>query len=168
MCQISNMNCRQAEKALSRHLDGELPEPQVDALERHLSDCAACRETAAEWRGYGEAIRTGAPAKTPDPTAAWHDIRRTLRNRGDSEPVATPRPWWTRPLPWAGAAASLALLAVGYLTLGPIDPRAPNGTAVEYVETGLPDASTLVYVDDESGWTIVWVLESTDTPDPMS
>lgn len=162
------MNCRQAEKALSRHLDGELPESQVDALEQHLSDCAACRETAAEWRGYGDTLRADVPATTPDPTAAWHDIRRTLRNREGSAPAAAPRPWWTRPLPWAGAAASLALLTIGYLTLRPIDPLASNGTAVEYVETGLPDASTLVYVDDESGWTIVWVLESGDSPDPMS
>lgn len=60
--QIPIINCRQAEKALSRHLDGELPESQVDALEQHMSDCAACRETAAEWRGFGENLRADAAA----------------------------------------------------------------------------------------------------------
>ncbi|MEZ5277011.1 MAG: zf-HC2 domain-containing protein [Opitutaceae bacterium] len=162
------MNCRQAEKALSRHLDGELPEARVEALERHLSECATCRDTAAAWAGYGEAMKAGAPAPRPDPIAAWYDIRRTLRNREESRPAETVPAWWARPLPWVGTAAALALLAVGYLSLRQTDPRPSTGTTVEYVETGLPDASTLVYVDDESGWTIVWVLESSDAPGPMS
>ncbi len=160
------MNCRQAEKALNRHLDDELPTDQVATLEEHLASCSACRETAAEWQGLGHAMRAEAPVEIPDPTKAWHDIRRTLRNRETVPIQATRRPWWARPLPWAGAAATVALFTLGYfLQVSPAS-QIPYGSTVEYVDTELPGASTVVYVDDETGWNIVWVLESESDPDP--
>jgi len=162
------MNCSQAEKALSRHLDGELLAGEVASLEKHLSSCSACRETAAEWGGYGSALRADAPNEIPDPTKAWHDIRRSLRNRESPIPTTNARPWWARPLPWAGAVVTVALFTVGYfLQLSP-SPGFPYGSAVEFVDTDLPGASTVVYVDEETGWNIVWVLESESDPDPRT
>jgi anti-sigma factor RsiW len=162
------MNCSQAGKALSRHLDGELPAGEVASLEKHLSSCSACRETAAEWRGYGSALRADAPNEIPDPTKAWHDIRRSLRNRENPIPTTDARPWWARPLPWAGVAATVALFTVG--TFFQLSPSSgfPYGSAVESVDTDLPGASTVVYVDEETGWNIVWVLESESDPDPRT
>lgn len=160
------MNCRQAEKALSRHLDDELPADEVATLEEHLATCSACRETATEWRGLGQAMRAEAPDEIPDPTKAWHDIRRTLRNREAPAIRANRRPWWSHPLPWAGAGATIALLAVGYLLQDSPASQFQNGSTVEYIDTELPGASTVVYVDDETGWNIVWVLESESDPDP--
>jgi anti-sigma-K factor RskA len=156
---ISTMNCRHAEKALSRHLDGELPAEQVAHLEQHLASCAACRETAAIWQGYGDSLRAGQPSGIPDPTLAWHDIRRAIRTREDPAAKVQGRPWWAKPLPWAAATTTVALVAIGYLLQFSPETRLTGGGAVEYVDTDLPGASTIVYVDDESGWNIVWVVE---------
>jgi len=164
---IRPMNCRQAERALSRHLDDELPANDVATLEEHLASCSACRDSAAEWRGLGDAMRAEAPSEVPDPTKAWHDIRRTLRNREPPTVQENRRPWWARPLPWAGAAATVALITLGYLRHVSPSSQFPSGSAVEYVDTELPGASTVVYVDDETGWNIVWVLESETEPDPL-
>jgi anti-sigma factor RsiW len=160
------MNCNQAEKALSRYLDGELPAGEVADLEQHLASCSSCRETADEWQGYGETLRADAPERTPDPTKAWHDIRRSLRNRENPITPTTSRPWWIRPLPWTGAAATVALFTIGYFFGFSPSSEFPKGNTVEYVDTDLPGASTVVYVDDETGWNIVWVLESESEPDP--
>ena len=160
------MNCHQAEKALSRHLDGELSAELVTGLEKHLASCAACRETAVDWQGYGDNFRAEQPSGMPDPTKAWHDIRRAIRTREDPVAQGQNRPWWARPLPWAGAAATVAIVAIGYvLQLSP-GAQFSGGGAVEYVDTDLPGASTIVYVDDESGWNIVWVVESVSELDP--
>ena len=32
-----------------------------------------------------------------------------------------------------------------------------GANVVEFVATDIPDASTFVYTDEESGWTVVWV-----------
>ena len=106
------MNCRHVEKAISRHLDGELPAEQVAHLAQHLASCASCRETAEDWQGYGKNLRADQPSGMPDPTKAWQDIRRAIRTKED--PVAEPncRPWWARPLPWPGAAATVALVTI--------------------------------------------------------
>lgn len=36
------MDCREAEKWLSRRVDGELPQAQQDLLEKHLASCVSC------------------------------------------------------------------------------------------------------------------------------
>jgi len=43
-------------------------------------------------------------------------------------------------------------------TAAPVLAHAP-ASAVEWVETGLPKASTMVYEDQESGMVVIWVVE---------
>ena len=36
---------------------------------------------------------------------------------------------------------------------------AASESVVEFVDTDIPDASPVVYTDEQSGWTVVWVTE---------
>lgn len=154
------MNCRQAEIALSRHLDGELSAREMTRLEAHLSACPDCRRTASEWSEIGSALRAAGPARTPDPARAWQSIHRTIRQDDGTTVPAVIRPRWRTTLPWAGlAAAAVLALAILFVPGGPGSEPSPFSSSIEFVETDLPGASTVVYLDDESGWTIVWVVE---------
>ena len=42
-------------------------------------------------------------------------------------------------------------------------PEATPAPAVMMVETDLKDATPVVYIDQPSGWTVVWVLEAETT-----
>lgn len=57
-------------------------------------------------------------------------------------------------------AAAAAITIVGTLTwLGVTPSTAPitEPSVVEFVETDMPNASTFIHSDEETGWTVVWV-----------
>ena len=51
------MNCRDVEGLCGNYLDGELPEEICDRIQRHLLQCAACREDVETLRMAGEVLR---------------------------------------------------------------------------------------------------------------
>ena len=67
---------------------------------------------------------------------------------------------------WAGALAAVCLLLVGVWSVwrGPDAPPYPGAialadrTEVEWVETDLPDAFSMVYEDADTGLTVIWVM----------
>jgi anti-sigma factor RsiW len=145
------MNCHSAQRLLSAERDGALPTGERAGLAAHVAGCAECRRFTAALRGVGEQLKTAAErVAVPDEERAWHDIRRELRA---TQPA---RSWWQLGR-WAlplGAAAALAAVAV----IGPswTDEEGPQFVArAEFVEVS-GDASSMVYVDDKSGWLVVW------------
>lgn len=147
------MNCHSAQRLLSAERDGALPPGERAGLAAHVAGCAECRRFEAALRGVGEEMHAAAGRVTvPDEERAWHDIRRELRA---TSPAAS-RAWWNLGR-WAlplGAAAALAAVAV----IGPswTDEDGPQLVArAEFVEVA-GDASSMVYVDDKSGWLVVW------------
>ena len=44
------ITCADLEEFVADYLDGSLPEPSRRALEKHLDDCAACREFVAAYQ----------------------------------------------------------------------------------------------------------------------
>src|SRR5688500_6016759 len=50
-------SCERAARAISLRLDGELPELEEIALERHLAGCPACRAIGAETSGFTRLVR---------------------------------------------------------------------------------------------------------------
>jgi hypothetical protein len=106
-------------------------------------------------------------AAVPDPAREWSALRRRLRDA--SAPAAT-RPTAGRPIQWAWlaipAAAALVALAILRPPFGPGDEPAasPAMSAVaaraDAVEAPGGNASTMVFVDDRSGWLIVWASDS--------
>lgn len=156
------MNCRTAQQLLSAERDGALTDNERAALDGHLAGCAACRHARSavagaieHWRGSTATIRV------PDPERAWHDVRRTLRTEASSRSNAERPAWsWALSLSAAAALAFSVTFAPRWLSRAPgaIIARTDVASA-EFVEVP-DDVASIVYVDDRSGWLVVWAVEA--------
>src|SRR5689334_11431187 len=105
---------------LSDYLDHDLPRGEAEALERHLTDCAECRDTLAAL----ERVKTRAATLVdpPAPTDLWAGIASRIGTAGSTS--VEPRRFAVRELPsrrparrpaawavpqWALAAAAFAV-----------------------------------------------------------
>lgn len=159
------MNCREAQHQLFAEGDGAPASSQRAALDEHVGHCPDCRRirddlTAALTTWRSEAART----PVPDAMREWHAVRRLIRGGAEAGAAAPARPRRNF-LPWlavpVGAAAALALALY-------IAPSKPASSASPLVVQHAPrqvaradavevpgGASTIVFVDDKSGWLIV-------------
>lgn len=157
------MNRELAETFISRAIDGELPERQRADLESWLAAHPEDRDIAEQWQALGRLARNEAAAiKVPDEEVAWMDIRRAIRN---AEPVKEESaiPFFRWRLAWA--AAMVAAVCASALVFGVWHGRrtaefaAANKPAqIEWAETEVAGASTMVYQDDDSGLAVVWLM----------
>lgn len=104
---------------LSDYLDHDLPRGEAEALERHLADCAECRDTLAAL----ERVKTRAATLVdpPAPTDLWAGIASRIGTAGTTS--VRPRPIVVHELPrrpavwsvpqWALAAAACLAVALG-------------------------------------------------------
>lgn|GEM_PF-495769 len=180
------MNCRQAQDELLAARDISHGAAGSGALTAHVQGCSDCQAIQQQLLAATAAWQeTEANITIPDAQQEWHAVRRRLR-RDQSTGKATA--WWRRPLPYAAPLAAAAAVALVIWTGR--EPPSSNGVGapeptseiaqidddlwaefadhfayaanVEYVETDNEDASPFVYVDDESGWLIVWASEPSD------
>jgi hypothetical protein len=158
------MNCSAAQHFLSAdRADALASDPsQGAALTAHLAGCAACRRFQSNLsQGLEGWKKQVAMIETPDVERAWQDIRREIR-------LSTPEPRrrayglgrWALPL---GAAAVLAVLSAvaprWFNPSGPaMIPMVEAAARADFVEVP-NDASSMVYVDDRSGWLVVWAVD---------
>lgn len=131
------MRCRKARRDIDRSIDGELSVRARERLERHLEDCAECRELREDMRRI---VERAAGLETPEPSdKVWRNVRARLE-AGTARPAAEGAPLDRRPLfglslpalRYAGAAAlALVLLVAGIVVgrrLGRVDaPSAAKG-----------------------------------------
>lgn len=144
---------RRVEEQMSRLVDGELDAQERAALERRLQAHPEDRAVLEQWRGFGDRLREPVPAPTAE--AMWNDVQRAIRRL----PAAAdaPSPGWR----WGWSAAIVAAVLVAVLGLSVVrlvTPASAPARAVEWVEAELPDASTLVYEDEESGVVVIWLM----------
>lgn len=159
------MNCRKARKWISMDIDGELSVGRKEHLYNHIRRCGMCNTLRDRWLSLGDHLRTHAQAPSQSAEAAWADVRRAIHLQAE-EPSKVKWSLWSSS--WRWAAAALAVLALGFTAgLGvwryigrgsTLLARLPSAS-VEWVETGLPRASTMVYEDGKSGLTVIWVVE---------
>ena len=185
------MTCRDIEPLILAERDGALTPTERAALSDHIAACPACAQVRTRLAASLEVYRAGAASvRVPDVDEAWRDLQAQMhaaRGRAKKRPLA-PIIWFGAPLVAAAAALAMIFLVSG----SPFSRRASEVTALEvatasalppppppppplydpsiiagadYVEAGNPDASTMVYVDKESGWLVVWV---TDVNPPTS
>ena len=107
---------------LSDYLDHDLPRGEAEALERHLTDCAECRDTLAALERVK--ARAAALVDPPAPTDLWAGIASRIGTAGTTSvkprrtvvhelPAREYRPAiWSVPQ-WALAAAAFAAVALG-------------------------------------------------------
>lgn len=159
------MNCRQAQDHLFADR-GALENDQRAALDAHVATCPACQRinanlTAAltDWRRAAEL------APVPDSEREWHAVRRKIRGGAEAGTTGTLAPARRRFLPWLalplGAAAAIATAL--YVASDPT--QAPAGgthgivARADFVEA--PGAAqTMVYVDEKSGWLVVYAKDN--------
>ena len=156
------MNCRDAEHLILSERDGALSADQLARIETHAAACPACRQQRMRLTEALNAFQTDAAQVTlPDVAAEWRTLRAQLAGR-QGKP-ARKRP--LAPVIWFGAPlAAVAAMALVYLGLQPKvaepAPAAADIAQAEFVEPGDANASTMVYVDKESGWLVVWAADS--------
>ena len=158
------MNCRDTESLLYAERDGVLTTTQHAAFEQHVANCADCRQMRAHLTAALEQMQRDAAAVTvPSAEEEWHTLRARLNSTsaapGEKRPLA-PLLWFGAPL----AAAAVVALAF-FNTRSPAPDNGETAQAAEvakaeFVETGDANASTMVYVDKESGWLVVWTADS--------
>lgn len=110
-----------------------------------------------DWRNVTARVRA------PDPERAWQDIRREIRRSAPEKKAALlGLPRWSLPL---AAAAGLTVAAVTAPRW--FEDAKPTTTVArlekaraDFVEVG-NNSSSVVYVDDQSGWLVVWAVNDT-------
>lgn len=162
------MNCHAAHRLLSAERDGTLATRERADLDSHLAECGDCRRARANIGAAIDGWRTSTAAiATPDVERAWHDIRREIRGAGSEKG----HPAWGISR-WAVPLAAAAAIAIGAVTVPRFltNPDTTASTAtVAKLEKARADfvevpnnASSMVYVDDKSGWLVVWAVNDTD------
>jgi anti-sigma factor RsiW len=59
------MNCKRARSLFSAYLDGAVPGRQMQAIARHLGECAGCRAEYAAWQRTQRLVASLGPASAP-------------------------------------------------------------------------------------------------------
>ncbi len=100
------MKCQKAKRLLSRYLDQELCGPELEQVEKHLAECAWCREELLALRECGQVLISSA-LSVPEPPAflidkVMSELRAGTRGRAIS--------FWQRALP---LAAGVILVITG-------------------------------------------------------
>ena len=156
---------RNLEEWVSQALDGELNQDELDKVQRLMArdpHASACR---AAWARQGDLLRNLPAPAGPNPALVWERVQAEL-----ALPVPAPIVFPRRMI--YAAAAALVLVAGTWSWLGSRDATSPvfagnpaEANVVEYVEAELPNHSPVVYVDAESGATVIWMEEWVDEGD---
>jgi len=159
------MNCRDIEPLLSAERDHALTKEQRVSLDQHVAACPVCSEARGAISQAMELFKDDATAVTvPDVEEEWRKLSANLTvplsKRPQRRPIA-PLIWFGAPLA-AAAAVAFAFFGQSSSTKSPAETVAtPTEVAqAEYVEPGNANASTMVYVDKDSGWLVVWATDS--------
>jgi predicted anti-sigma-YlaC factor YlaD len=139
------MNCRRFQHRLYEYLDGSLSRGAQAAAEKHLSGCAACRETLRAERQVAQSLSERFRQTTDSLQLPPEVQHRVLAPLADQRPEPPEEPFsvfsWGR---WAwpvGLAASVMLLLAGVFLhvrafrpqVGPAQPlRAGNPIQVQF------------------------------------
>lgn len=161
------MNCRDAQNRILADRADAGDAAGHGALAAHLATCAGCRQVQADLAHALAAWQSDTASVTvPDVDREWQAVRRQIRG-GETGAARTPRSprsllaWLALPLGAAAAAALALFISPG--TRSYFDP--PPVAQVDSVETPGNNASTLVFVDEKSGWLIVWASDASPAGD---
>lgn len=156
---------------MSQLLDGELSPNEAGRLHDYLEQ----HPEAMDWMEANQLIQDSVTtAPSVDGDSAWQDIQSSLAPRESSprEPKKLLRfPVLFQALGYAAALALFGSIAWTSFMSSPkatTERYAASESVVEFVDTEIPDASPIVYTDEASGWTVVWVAEMDPIPDETS
>jgi len=159
---------------LSRWMDGELDSRGAERLDPHVDSDDLLKETRDAWAEIGSALRMDA-GPLPDAStveADWLALEALLPPRQQLKSLPASADVKIVRFPWVCVGGFAAMAAAVTLSLSVWMHDAGNSTAgqdafagfdsdpsISFVETDIPGASSMMYVDESSGWTIVWVTD---------
>lgn len=163
------MNCHDAEQLLLAGRDQALTPGQRADLAGHLASCTGCRRLQAGLDAAADTWRENTRnVAVPDATEEWRRLQARIsdadvrRSRRRLAPVI----WFAAPLAAAAAIALAFLVQSG--PSSPVPAPAPLATvaavttapasSADYVEVSDPNATPMVFVDQDSGWLVVWAV----------
>ena len=152
------MNCRDIESLILAERDGVLIPAQHAALSAHVATCPACQQLRANLGEAAGLLKTDvANAAVPDVDTEWRALRAQLSGAvaktGRKRPLA-PIIWFS--VPFAAAAA----LAIAFFVIRPAASQSEPAKVAEHADSSGPAASTIAYVDKDSGWLVVWTTDA--------
>lgn len=159
------MNRRTAERWMSMAMDGELSPRRQERLDAYLKAHPDVQQIRDEWGHLGAQLRQLPVTPPQTPAAAWQDVQRAIRV-GQSEHTSDSVPTRHFALGWASATVAVILMLAGagvwLVGLGNRGMPGPialaDRTQVEWIETDVPDAMSMVYEDETTGLTVIWVM----------
>jgi len=149
---------------ISSERDSPLDVGARAGLDAHMAHCTTCRRSreilqaaAAEWR------RRDASVLVPDADAMALAVRREIaRGEGDGPRLEKRRSWWSvglwMGLPALGAAALAIVLWTRGPGAGPFESDPAGWT--QFVEVDAAASAPVIFVDEASGWVVVWAGEA--------
>ena len=155
------MTCAEVQRRICS--EGSRTENPDPGFASHLRTCAACRNMAQQFAGALDAWRAEAAAVVvPDVEREWLAVRRRLRN-GERPTGEPPRrlAWYALPVGAAAALVAAFLVVRSVPGGGPAAAESGSRPVARADSVEVPGGSSpLVYVDDRSGWLIVWASEA--------
>ena len=161
------MKSNRREKLLSRYLDGDISRAGARKVETWMEEDDSLRKTREEYEALGDLLRQGgAVDECPSAERMWQDVRRSIRNLEPDAGPAQPAVFGSR-VRWATAMVMVLFAALGaWVVLRAPEPGSGmdrvEAAEVEWVETDLPGASTMVYRDADTEMTVIWLLDAND------
>ncbi len=152
----------EARLLMSCLMDGELPANDADRLYQFLE----ANPDAIDWMESNQAIADSNRAvEYVDSHTSWGKIRTAISEETRGEEASSNLIKFPRLFRILGIAAAIALVAsivwknLPSTQLEVTERYAASQSVVEFVDTDIPDVSPVVYTDEISGWTVVWVAE---------
>ena len=162
------MNCREAQPQIFAERDGTLNDVQRAELNGHLAQCDSCRRVRDDLSAALVTWRIEATqVSVPDAEREWHAVRRQIRGGVQAGATGNVRSrrnlftWIAVPLGAAAALAVALFVSPQVTSTRPVD-ASPRVQAARANSVDAPgnNASTMVFVDDKSGWLIVWASDA--------
>jgi hypothetical protein len=152
----------EAQLLMSCLMDGELPADDADRLYQFLE----ANPDAIDWMESNQAIADSNRAvEYADPQTSWEKIRTAISKDNGDKGASSKLIQFPPLFRVLGIAAAIALVAsivwknLPSTQLEVTERYAASQSVVEFVDTDIPDVSPVVYTDEISGWTVVWVAE---------
>ena len=159
---ITDLTESEARLLMSCLMDGELPADDADRLYQFLE----ANPDAIDWMESNQAIadsKSGTEYVVSH--TSWGKIQTAISKDTGGKIASSKLIQFPALFRVLGIAAAIALVAsIVWKNLPSTQKEvteryAASQSVVEFVDTDIPDVSPVVYTDEISGWTVVWVAE---------
>jgi len=164
---------------IHRLFDGELSADEKRILEEVLAADPELGEELKSLEMFAELHRSSIPEPKDEVfiEKSFLEIQRQLTPRSSalskstnpsekkeaSKVVMFPGSRWVFSITALAAALAVTVTGAWMWKSAEVEKKFSQDTAVKFVETDIVDASSMIFMDEQSGWTFVWVDEPSNT-----